>query len=788
MKASSVRADAGARKPSAKKAEKLDGQTRPRIQRQASPMMSPALRAGCTGCGMGGMAGELASMSPIQRQSAVQALQRTRGNGFVQRLAIQAKLKVGPAGDRYERQADHVADQVMRMTEPANPVQRHEDAIQAEPLASSITPLVQRVSSFITPLVQRQGEEEEIQTKPLIQRQGEEEEIQTKSATAAGGFEAGSAFESRLSAARGGGRPLTDGVRGQMEAGFGADFSGVRIHTGSESAELNRAVSAQAFTHGKDIYLGADRYDPGTMPDKRLLAHELTHVVQQTGTGSVRRQSNAAQAKPSGVLQRVLAFKPGDLEGELTFKAKAAGFFGKKSTWAQIQQTLKAYWADPKHPIALLMKLDNLADQWLARHGSSTEPNDQLKKQSLTNLKAQIQVEYGSISGPKAPTAVTTPPAGGMTKPAKPPVPTMPLPPIPIKHVVPAKPLPPIPTKPTATTGPADPVAKAMADLAPVGIAPQLLSQFPQSDLQLLADAHRALTNRDTAAADAALVALKASADPTVQAVFGLVKTYLMRFHIGALAPEVQQIFDPNFKLDPAASLDQVALQTAKNYLENPTTVSNAAGMTGKYDLGQAAQIAKATLAEYSALDPVEVLAIEAYTSELYKEINGVLRRALTAVSGMTPEQIAWAKAAVSGLHKLKPATVSPVFRHDGVFKGFLETHQQGAVVTDFAFKSSAQEQEGCSKGGAGHDVLSVIQQRSGLDVRGTAFFGAGEAEVLFPPGVQFRVDERADKVAGNPSNPDWTPASAESEAKKYWQKETIYKGSIDHILFMSEK
>jgi len=491
MKASSVRADPGVRRASADKAGKKGGQTSDRTHRQPSPLMSPALRAGWSGGGLEGMAGELASMPSIQRQSAVNSLQNIRGNSFVQRLAIQAKLKVGPARDRFEQQADHVADQVMRMTETLNPGQRKENGTATKPLASSITPLLQKITSFITPslqrqgeeeeiqtksLIQRQGEEEEIQTKPLVQRQGEEEEVQTKRATAVGGFDAGSAFESRLSATRGGGRPLPDNVRGQMEAGFGTDFSGVRVHTGSEAARLNRAVSAQAFTHGKDIYLGERNHDLGTNPDKRLLAHELTHVVQQTGAGSRRRQSNAAQAKPSGVLQRVLAFKPGDLEGELTFKAKAAGFFGKKSTWAQIQQTLKAYWADPKHPIALLMKLDNLADQWLARHGSSPKPNDQLKKQSLMKLKAKIQDEYASISGPKAPTAATTLPAGGVTKPAKPPVPTKPLPAAPpaggvtkpAMHPVPTKPLPPTPTaKPSApsaatTVAPPDPKQEAI--------------------------------------------------------------------------------------------------------------------------------------------------------------------------------------------------------------------------------------------------------------------------------------------------------------------------------------
>ncbi len=139
------------------------------------------------------------------------------------------------------------------------------------------------LAASITPLVQRQGEEEEVQTKLLVQRQGEEEEVQTKRVSAADSFEAGSDFESQLSATRGGGSPLPDNVRGQMEQGFGVDFSGVRVHTGSKSAQLNREVSAQAFTHGQNIYLGEGKSNLQSTEGQKLLAHELTHVVQQTG-------------------------------------------------------------------------------------------------------------------------------------------------------------------------------------------------------------------------------------------------------------------------------------------------------------------------------------------------------------------------------------------------------------------------------------------------------------------------------------------------------------------------
>ncbi len=140
--------------------------------------------------------------------------------------------------------------------------------------------------------IQRQSaEEEEIQTKRL-QRQPEEEEIQTQrlQRQGAGSFDAGPKIERQLAANKGSGSALPGEVRAFMEPRFGTDFSGVRVHTGNESAQLNRALNAQAFTHGKDIYLGAGQYDPGSPQGKQLLAHELTHVVQQTGKVQPRIQ------------------------------------------------------------------------------------------------------------------------------------------------------------------------------------------------------------------------------------------------------------------------------------------------------------------------------------------------------------------------------------------------------------------------------------------------------------------------------------------------------------------
>jgi hypothetical protein len=107
------------------------------------------------------IATELSSMHTAQRASVLLALQRTHGNRYVQRVVtgIQAKLTIGQPGDKYEQEADRVAEQVMRMPEPQ--VQRQpeeeeeEELIQTKPLAEQVTPLVQRQ-------IEEEKEEEEI--------------------------------------------------------------------------------------------------------------------------------------------------------------------------------------------------------------------------------------------------------------------------------------------------------------------------------------------------------------------------------------------------------------------------------------------------------------------------------------------------------------------------------------------------------------------------------------------------------------------------------------------------
>jgi hypothetical protein len=95
--------------------------------------------------------------------------------------------------------------------------------------------------------------------------------------------EASHDVEQAIQRARGGGQALDSGVRAQMEPAFDADFSGVRVHADAQADTLNRALNARAFTTGQDIFFSQGAYNAGSSSGRELLAHELTHVVQQNG-------------------------------------------------------------------------------------------------------------------------------------------------------------------------------------------------------------------------------------------------------------------------------------------------------------------------------------------------------------------------------------------------------------------------------------------------------------------------------------------------------------------------
>jgi len=166
---------------------------------------------------------------------------------------LQPKLTVNEPGDRYEQEADRVAEAVMRMPDLAGTPTR---------------PGIQRVRPEDD--VQRQVEEDEEEEERVQAKEapGQAPEVTPETAAAIDGL-------------RGGGQPLDRATRAYMEPRFGYDFGQVRIHTDAGAADTARSVQARAFTLGRDVVFGASEYRPGTEAGRRLLAHELTHVVQQ---------------------------------------------------------------------------------------------------------------------------------------------------------------------------------------------------------------------------------------------------------------------------------------------------------------------------------------------------------------------------------------------------------------------------------------------------------------------------------------------------------------------------
>lgn len=127
-----------------------------------------------------------------------------------------------------------------------------------------------------------------LQRKPEahIQRkcaEGVPKEIVQNKADSSALSTASSSIESNLSTSKGSGFSIPPAEKGQMESSFGADFSNVRIHTGNNAVQMNKALNAQAFTHGNHIYFNQGKYDINSLGGKHLLAHELTHTVQQSG-------------------------------------------------------------------------------------------------------------------------------------------------------------------------------------------------------------------------------------------------------------------------------------------------------------------------------------------------------------------------------------------------------------------------------------------------------------------------------------------------------------------------
>lgn len=187
---------------------------------------------------------------------------------------VQPKLEINQPGDRYEQEADAMAEMVMRMPEKN---------AAAKPVTGLIGNSVQRKCVAC---------EEEEKKLPLMR----------KVENGIGGFQAPPSLASSLSASRSGGSPLSPQTRNFMETAFSTDFSRVRVHTDNRASEMSKSINAKAFTHGNDVYFNSNNYRPNSFEGNHLLAHELAHVIQQrennpesTSPPEIQRQNTNSQ-------------------------------------------------------------------------------------------------------------------------------------------------------------------------------------------------------------------------------------------------------------------------------------------------------------------------------------------------------------------------------------------------------------------------------------------------------------------------------------------------------------
>lgn len=191
-------------------------------------------------------------------------------------LNIQAKLTVSSPGDKFEQEADRAADTVMDR-DPFS-VSQVSQGVQPKLYRMELRP-EDRVDSMSPSDVEAKAESPENKPNENAQR----------SANGDAGVVTPSFERSLQRATESGGRALPDPTRSFMESRFGWDFSSVRVHSDARADSLSREINARAFTLDKDIFFAGSQYQPDSPDGQHLLAHELTHVVQQSN-GRISRQ------------------------------------------------------------------------------------------------------------------------------------------------------------------------------------------------------------------------------------------------------------------------------------------------------------------------------------------------------------------------------------------------------------------------------------------------------------------------------------------------------------------
>jgi hypothetical protein len=212
-------------------------------------------------------------MSVIEYTSHLRKFENVSGPGSI---FFQPKLTINNSNDKYEHEADAVANKVMQMEAPSLQAKQNNNSFFA-PSPISITPVQRKCEAC--------EEEQKMQRK----------EIETGAATADNNL------ENYIGSLSSGGQPLPNEVRNFYEPRFGYDFSNVKIHTDTVATKSAQSINALAYTSGNNIVFNNGQYSPNTDSGKKLLGHELTHVVQQ-GNGNNIQTKKYVQNK--NIIQR----------------------------------------------------------------------------------------------------------------------------------------------------------------------------------------------------------------------------------------------------------------------------------------------------------------------------------------------------------------------------------------------------------------------------------------------------------------------------------------------------
>ena len=189
----------------------------------------------------------------------------TKEPGSSQGMVLQPKLTIGEPEDKYEQEADRVAKQVVR--------QINKTHSESRPLAGT--------KGSVDKGLQMKAESDGIQSSEKLGVGTVRMKPQLQLRQSGRGSKASSEIETSLNQLKSSGQPLTKGLQRSMGQAMGADFSGVRVHMDSKSDTLNRSLSSRAFTTGEHVFFKQGEYNPSSKGGQELIAHELTHVVQQ---------------------------------------------------------------------------------------------------------------------------------------------------------------------------------------------------------------------------------------------------------------------------------------------------------------------------------------------------------------------------------------------------------------------------------------------------------------------------------------------------------------------------